>query len=465
MADLALGGQTVLWQETNGGNNLELSISKATLTRPKEREVSYVENGGGAAGDPAGDWTGSLVGHRGLLAYESWKECDRAGGDYARQCSQGRPDLYAQRLHRVGGRLPVFGPDAFFPVWTDGHAILIWHADKTLVLVDSNGRVLWRHSAVPGLVGAVFQGSQLVTLTRSALSMWRLPRNEPVRTFPLAPRRRVLEDLDGGVAVLGSSGTTHLIRLSDGRGATFMHAAHAQLEPQGLIFASGPGFGSSPGRRSALDPELRLSFGNAAADYERGRPGWPDAMACVGGLPAEADVLDLGAGTGKLTRVLARRFVRVTAVEPDPSMLLQLGQVTDCHLALTGSAEVIPLPDAAVDGVFAATASTGSTGRRRSPRSRACSGPAVCSCSASTDRAKGPISPCPTKLGRSRTAIGDPGSSRRGDHRVRGVAGGSRRPGLALRAAPARELRPRARRGSRRRRRANAVHQHLRGSV
>jgi hypothetical protein len=239
VVDLALGGQTALWQETNGGNNLELSVSKATLTHPKEQEVSYVENGGGAAGDTAGDWTGSLVGHGSLLAYESWKECDRVGGDYARPCSQDRPDLYAQRLHRVGGRVLVFGPESFFPVWTDGHAILIWHADKTLVLVDSGGRVLWRHVAVPGLIGAAFQGSQLVGLTRKALVIWSLPDIEPRRTIPLVAAKRVLEDLDGGVAVLGRKGTTELVRLSDSRRATLAHAAHAQLEPKGLYFADG----------------------------------------------------------------------------------------------------------------------------------------------------------------------------------------------------------------------------------
>jgi len=237
--ELALGGRTVAWQETNGGNNLELSISKATLTHPKEQEVSYVENGGGAAGDPAGDWTGALVGHGSLLAYGSWKECDRAGGDYARPCAPGRPDLYAQRLLRVGGRVVLFGPDAIFPIWTDGHAILVRHLDHTLVLVDSGGRVLWRHSAVPGLVGAVFQGSQLVTLTRTALAVWDLRRGSVVRSFALAPGKRVLEDVDGGVAVIGSHGTTHLIRLYDGRGVTFAHAAHAQLEPQGLYFTDG----------------------------------------------------------------------------------------------------------------------------------------------------------------------------------------------------------------------------------
>jgi SAM-dependent methyltransferase len=102
--------------------------------------------------------------------------------------------------------------------------------------------------------------------------------------------------------------------------------------------------------------ELRLSFGNAAADYERGRPGWPAEVAEVGGLPPEAHVLDLGAGTGKLTQVLARRFARVIAVEPDASMRALIDQVTDCYLVLEGSAEEIPLADGSVDGVFCAEA-------------------------------------------------------------------------------------------------------------
>jgi len=96
--------------------------------------------------------------------------------------------------------------------------------------------------------------------------------------------------------------------------------------------------------------ELRLSFGNAAADYERGRPDWPDEVARVGDLPANAEVLDLGAGTGKLTRVLARVFARVTAVEPSEEMRALIVGVE----ALAGAAESIPLRDASVDGVFCA---------------------------------------------------------------------------------------------------------------
>ena len=253
VVDLAVAGQTVAWQETNGGNNLEISISTATLAHPVEHGVSYVENGGGAAGDPAGDWTGALVGHGGLLAYASWKACDPAGGGYARACGKGLPDLYDQALHRIGGGTMLRGPDAFAPVWTDGTTIVIRRAGGVLLLVDAHGQVVRRFAAVPGLTAAAVQGSQLVTLTRTKLTAWNARTGAAVRSFRLAPATRVLEDLDGGVAVLGSHGTTHLIRLSDGSGATFAPAAHAQLEPQGLYFATG--------RTLRFVPRARIRFG------------------------------------------------------------------------------------------------------------------------------------------------------------------------------------------------------------
>ena len=99
------------------------------------------------------------------------------------------------------------------------------------------------------------------------------------------------------------------------------------------------------------DPRA-ASFGAVAEDYERGRPGWPERVAEVAGLPSDAEVLDLAAGTGKLTRLLVRHFARVVAVEPDDALraLIPGGE------ALAGAAEEIPLPDASVDGVFCAEA-------------------------------------------------------------------------------------------------------------
>ena len=89
-------------------------------------------------------------------------------------------------------------------------------------------------------------------------------------------------------------------------------------------------------------------------DYERGRPGYPLEVVRVSGLPSSATVLDLGAGTGKLTRLLASTFVRVVAVEPDDQMRRRLSALCPEAEPLAGNAEQIPIPSASVDAVFAA---------------------------------------------------------------------------------------------------------------
>ena len=63
-------------------------------------------------------------------------------------------------------------------------------------------------------------------------------------------------------------------------------------------------------------------------------------------------MLDLGAGTGKLTSLLARLGADVTAVEPDAAMLAELRRLLPAVRALAGSAEAIPLPDGSVDAVL-----------------------------------------------------------------------------------------------------------------
>ena len=102
------------------------------------------------------------------------------------------------------------------------------------------------------------------------------------------------------------------------------------------------------------------SFEGAAEAYERGRPGWPaEAIEIVAsrlGLERGAAVLDLAAGTGKLTRRLAGRFGSVTAVEPLDGMRAVLEEGIPFVRAIAGTAEAIPLPDAGVDAVFVAEA-------------------------------------------------------------------------------------------------------------
>ena len=98
------------------------------------------------------------------------------------------------------------------------------------------------------------------------------------------------------------------------------------------------------------DRERRArSFGAQAAAYDRGRPGYP-AAALRYCLPDDATtVLDLGAGTGKLTAGLLELGLAVVAVEPSEAMR---ALIPSTARVLEGTAEAIPLPDASVDAVL-----------------------------------------------------------------------------------------------------------------
>jgi SAM-dependent methyltransferase len=111
------------------------------------------------------------------------------------------------------------------------------------------------------------------------------------------------------------------------------------------------------------------SFGTAADRYDRYRPGYaPEAIVWALGErplmspppspsgPPPLRVVDLGAGTGILSRQLRRLGHDVLAVEPDESMRARLVEASPGITALAGTAEAIPLPDASVDAVLAGQA-------------------------------------------------------------------------------------------------------------
>lgn len=100
---------------------------------------------------------------------------------------------------------------------------------------------------------------------------------------------------------------------------------------------------------------LAQRFAEVAEVYERGRPEYPlavaGALAAELRLPAGAPVLDLAAGTGKLTRALCDVGLEVVAVEPQEELREMLTALLPDVRAIDGVAEAIPLPDASVAAV------------------------------------------------------------------------------------------------------------------
>jgi SAM-dependent methyltransferase len=99
-----------------------------------------------------------------------------------------------------------------------------------------------------------------------------------------------------------------------------------------------------------------MSFGAIAADYDRLRPGpAPEAVDWL--LPTRRDVVvDLGAGTGLLTRAVAAAAGHVIAVEPDDRMRAILASRSPGVEVLAGRGEAMPLPDASADAVLVSSA-------------------------------------------------------------------------------------------------------------
>ncbi len=111
-------------------------------------------------------------------------------------------------------------------------------------------------------------------------------------------------------------------------------------------------------RQNETTAVLSKAFGAVAGDYDRLRPGpSPEALNWL--VPEGArDALEIGAGTGILTRLLAERLEQVTAVEPDDRMRAVLtGRMSGTRVeVVAGRAEALPCPDATVDLVIAASA-------------------------------------------------------------------------------------------------------------
>src|SRR5690348_6170615 len=102
-----------------------------------------------------------------------------------------------------------------------------------------------------------------------------------------------------------------------------------------------------------MHPAAR-GFDTSGERYDRGRPDYPDEAVdvLVRELGSPRRVVDVGAGTGKLTRPLLARGLEVIAIEPAAAMRAVL-TATEVYDA---SADALPLADASVDAVVAGQA-------------------------------------------------------------------------------------------------------------
>jgi SAM-dependent methyltransferase len=110
----------------------------------------------------------------------------------------------------------------------------------------------------------------------------------------------------------------------------------------------------------SVHPRAAVGFERAADAYERGRPDYPsEAVAWLSDrleLGPGRTVVDLAAGTGKLTRLLLPTGARVVAVEPVAAMRDALARAVPAAEIVDGTAEAMPLPDGSADAVTVAQA-------------------------------------------------------------------------------------------------------------
>ena len=199
------------------------------------------------------------------------------------------------------------------------------------------------------------------------------------RTFRVAttPRRESLLDeraslVVHGVRLNGNRRSHTYLRASEGSsetprrealrresGTVRLDSVDASCELRHV--PSDPGPLSAMSRRTASDERYGEVFDAVAEAYDRERPSYPhvlvDTACAIAGVGPGSPVLEVGCGTGKLTRTLVERGLLVDAVDPGPNMIAfarrQTGGAARFHV---GRFEDVELPERAYDAVFSATA-------------------------------------------------------------------------------------------------------------
>lgn len=103
-----------------------------------------------------------------------------------------------------------------------------------------------------------------------------------------------------------------------------------------------------------------VGFSTQAGTYTQGRPDYPQALSLwlehTVGIDAQSSVVDLGAGTGKFTRLLKPLTEYLTAVEPVQAMRQEFSKTFPDTTIVHGTAEALPLAGSSADAVVCAQA-------------------------------------------------------------------------------------------------------------
>ena len=268
----AVAGDRLAWVPWIGG--LSGSTWLLTTTTRKPNAIVRLTRYAGRTSDGGlGNSVGNVHGDGSLLVFNTWSDCltEPQEPDFY-PCPKGipirTPTTYKERLWRVVGhrkRLLVASRNELAAVSVAAGRILVRRADGSLELRGATGALLRRFPFRPGEVqAAVLDAAELVVLDRRGADLaWRVYRpasGKLVRVLAASPEvgsaihptrtpERPLTDLldvERGVLAYAVGRTVHVVRLADGRAATFRPPAatvpgrppvFVQLEPPGLTYA------------------------------------------------------------------------------------------------------------------------------------------------------------------------------------------------------------------------------------
>jgi hypothetical protein len=256
---VALTGTRVGWVQTGGGNLLEMILETATTADRKPRFVSFV----GSGPDVDGDYIGEVLAKAQRFFFTEYVRCaepeegESPGGPLACTAGRQRGDVIRTEVWlfdpgRRGARCPgetafkrcrllASSSDRVRLLSTDGSRYALRLADGSIELRTSGGKVLQTIAGGGGRAEAALSTSRFLVRQGSMLQVYDSHSGAPIGTRPVPPSSRLV-DTAAGLAVLLVGRNARLLRLTDGKTATFRvsgtGAVHAQLERPGLYYSS-----------------------------------------------------------------------------------------------------------------------------------------------------------------------------------------------------------------------------------